>query len=104
MAGVPNLGDASPWGDSRGTKAVITWVHLYQWGDANGVRGDGRAKRLETPALWPMPLPLCNFCYRLPPPHPPKILTFWAINDIFSEIFGTSHDFHNSAEKFSKKI
>jgi hypothetical protein len=31
--GVPNLGYA------RGLKAVFTWVHLYQWGDAIDVKG-----------------------------------------------------------------
>jgi hypothetical protein len=30
---------------------VVTWVHLYQWGDVIDVKGDGRAKRLGTPAL-----------------------------------------------------
>jgi hypothetical protein len=30
---------------------VVTWVHLYQWGDAIDVRGDGRAKRLGTPGI-----------------------------------------------------
>jgi hypothetical protein len=39
-AGVPNLGDASPWGDLGGLKLVIFWVLLYQWGDAVGLRGD----------------------------------------------------------------
>jgi hypothetical protein len=42
-AGVPNLGDASPWGDSGGIKVVVTYVHLYQWGNAIDKRGDGRA-------------------------------------------------------------
>jgi hypothetical protein len=50
-AGVPNLGDASPWGDARGLKSVISWVHLYQWGDAIDVRGDADTKRLGTPGL-----------------------------------------------------
>jgi hypothetical protein len=50
-SGVPNLGDASPWGDARGLKSVISWVHLYQWGDAIDVRGDADTKRLGTPAL-----------------------------------------------------
>ncbi len=49
--GVPNLGDASPWGDVRGLKVVLTWVHLYQWGDATDVRGDAVTKRLGTPGL-----------------------------------------------------
>jgi hypothetical protein len=49
--GVPNLGDASPWGDARGLKSVICWVHLYQWGDATDVRGDADTKRLGTPVL-----------------------------------------------------
>jgi hypothetical protein len=43
-AGVPNLGDASPWGDARGSRSVISWVHLYQWGDAE-------AKRLGTSGI-----------------------------------------------------
>ncbi len=30
---------------------MVTWLHLYQWGDGIDVRGDGRAKRLGTPAL-----------------------------------------------------
>jgi hypothetical protein len=42
---VPNLGDA------RGLKSVISWVHLYQWGDAIDVKGDADTKRLGTPAL-----------------------------------------------------
>jgi hypothetical protein len=42
--GVPNLGDASPWGDARDLKSVMSWVHLYQWGDAD-------TKRLGTPGL-----------------------------------------------------
>jgi hypothetical protein len=45
ITGVPNLGDA------RGLKSVISWVHLYQWGDAIDVRGDADTKRLGTPAL-----------------------------------------------------
>jgi hypothetical protein len=49
-SGVPNLGDASPWGDVRGFKSVISWVYLYQRGNAIEVRGDAEAKRLETPA------------------------------------------------------
>ncbi len=43
-SGVPNLGDASPWGDMSDLKSVISWVHLYQWGDAD-------TKRLGTPVL-----------------------------------------------------
>ena len=43
--GVPNLGYA------RGLKAVFTWVHLYQWGDAIDVKGDADTKRLGTPGL-----------------------------------------------------
>ena len=43
---VPNLGDASPWGDLGGLKLVIFWVLLYQWGDAVGLRGDAETKRL----------------------------------------------------------
>jgi hypothetical protein len=43
--GVPNLGD------TRGLKSVISWVHLYQWGDAIVVRGDTDTKRLGTPDL-----------------------------------------------------
>jgi hypothetical protein len=35
----------------RGLNSVISWVHLYQWGDATDVRGDVDAKRLGTPAL-----------------------------------------------------
>ena len=50
-AGVPNLGDASPWGDLRGLKPVIIWLLLHQWGDAIGLRGDAETKRLGTPAL-----------------------------------------------------
>ena len=50
-AGVPNLGDAFPWGDLRGIKVVVAWVHLYQWGDAIDVREDGRSKRLGTPGI-----------------------------------------------------
>jgi hypothetical protein len=50
-SGVPNLGDASPWGDTRGLKSVIYWVHLYQWGDATDVKGDAATKRLGTPGL-----------------------------------------------------
>jgi len=50
-AGVPNLGDASPWGDLRGLKSVIFWVLLYQWGHANGLREDTETKRLGTPDL-----------------------------------------------------
>ena len=49
--GVPNLGDASPWGDSRGLKLVFTWVHLYQWGDAIDVKADADTKRLGTPVI-----------------------------------------------------
>jgi hypothetical protein len=49
--GVPNLGDASPWGDARGLKVVFTWVHLYQWGDAIDVKGDADTKRLGTPDI-----------------------------------------------------
>jgi hypothetical protein len=52
ISGVPNLGDASPWGDLRGMKVVVTWVHLYQCGDAIDVRGDGRAKRLGFPVIY----------------------------------------------------
>jgi hypothetical protein len=52
IPGVPNLGDASPWGDARGLKSVICWVHLYQWGDTTDVRGDADTKRLGTPALF----------------------------------------------------
>ncbi len=37
-AEVPNLGDASPWGDARGLKLVINWVHLWG-GDATDIRG-----------------------------------------------------------------
>jgi hypothetical protein len=44
-AGVPNLGDA------RGLKSVISWVHLYQVGDAIDLRGDTDTKRLGTPGL-----------------------------------------------------
>jgi len=44
-AGFPNLGDV------RGLKVVVTWVHLYQWGDAIDVKGDADAKRLGTPEL-----------------------------------------------------
>ena len=43
--GVPDQGDA------RGLKVVLTWVHLYQWGDAFDVRGDADTKRLGTPAI-----------------------------------------------------
>ncbi len=50
-SGVPNLGDASPWGDLSDLKSVITWVHLYQWGDATDVGGDADTKRLGTPEL-----------------------------------------------------
>ena len=50
-SGVPNLGDASPWGDARGLKEMFTWVHLYQWGDAIDVKGDADTKRLGTPGL-----------------------------------------------------
>jgi hypothetical protein len=50
-SGVPNLGDASPWGDASGSISMISWVHLYQWGDAIDVRGDAEAKRLGSPAL-----------------------------------------------------
>jgi hypothetical protein len=32
-------------------KSVISWVHLYQWGDATDVRGDADTKKLGTPAL-----------------------------------------------------
>jgi hypothetical protein len=42
---VPNLGDA------RGLKVVLTWVHLYQWGDAFDVRGSADTKRSGTPVL-----------------------------------------------------
>ncbi len=34
----------------RGLKVVVTWVHLYQWGDAI-VKGDADTKSLGTPAL-----------------------------------------------------
>jgi hypothetical protein len=44
-SGVPNLGDV------RGLKVVITWVHLYQRGDATDVKGDVGTKRLGAPAL-----------------------------------------------------
>ena len=50
-SGVPNLGDASHWWDARGLMSVISWVHLYQWGDAIDVRGDVDTKRLGTPDL-----------------------------------------------------
>ncbi len=50
-AGVPNLGDASPWGDVRGSQVVVFWVQLDQWGDVIDVWGDGEAKRLGTPDL-----------------------------------------------------
>jgi hypothetical protein len=43
--GVSNMGDL------RGIKVVVTWIHLYQWGDAINVRGDRGAIRLVTPAL-----------------------------------------------------
>jgi hypothetical protein len=36
--GVPNLGDASHWGDARSLISVISWVQLYQWGDADTKR------------------------------------------------------------------
>ena len=48
---VPNLGDASPWGDLGGLKLVIFWVLLYQWVDAVGLRGYTETKRLGTPDL-----------------------------------------------------
>jgi hypothetical protein len=51
IPGVPNLGDASPWGYARGSRSVISWVHLFQWGDAIDVRGDAEAKRLGNPDL-----------------------------------------------------
>ncbi len=38
-------------GDARGLISVISWVHLYQWGDAIDVRGDVDTKRLGTPDL-----------------------------------------------------
>jgi hypothetical protein len=52
-SGVPNLGDASPWGDARGLKLVFTWVYLHQWGDTIDVGGGGDAdtERLGTPEL-----------------------------------------------------
>jgi hypothetical protein len=31
-SGVPNLGDASPWGEAIGLEVMITWVQFYQWG------------------------------------------------------------------------
>ncbi len=40
-----------PGGDARGLNSVISWVHLYQWGDATDVRGDADTERLETPIL-----------------------------------------------------
>jgi hypothetical protein len=43
--GVSNLGDL------RGIKVGVTWIHLYQWGDAINVRGDGGAIRFGTTAL-----------------------------------------------------
>jgi hypothetical protein len=50
--GVPNLGDASPWGDARGLKVVFTWVHLYQWGDAIDVKGTQIQKGWEPLIYW----------------------------------------------------
>jgi hypothetical protein len=50
--GVPNLGDMSPWGEARSLKLVISWVHLYQWGDAIVARGDAivaRHKKVRNP-------------------------------------------------------
>ncbi len=44
-------GGRVPLGDARGLKVVLTWVHLYQWGDAYDVRGDADTKRLGTPGL-----------------------------------------------------
>ncbi len=51
VLGVPNLGDASHWGDAKGLISVISWEHLYQWGDAIDVRGDADTIRLGTPGL-----------------------------------------------------
>ena len=51
IAGVPKLGDASHWGDAKGLISVISWEHLYQWGDAIDVRGDADTIRLGTPGL-----------------------------------------------------
>jgi hypothetical protein len=39
------------WRRERSLKYVISWVHLYQWGNAIVVRGDADTKRLGTPAL-----------------------------------------------------
>jgi hypothetical protein len=44
-AGVPKL---NPLGDSGGLEVAISWVYLYQWGDAMDVREEGEAKRLGT--------------------------------------------------------
>jgi hypothetical protein len=45
--GVPLGG---PWGED---KLVTSWVHLYQWGDAIGVRGDREATSLENQLILP---------------------------------------------------
>ena len=45
------MGDAFPWGEARGLNSVISWVHLYQWGDATDATGDAGTKRMGTPDL-----------------------------------------------------
>jgi hypothetical protein len=42
--GFPTWGARPAGGDPRGLISVISWVHLYQWGDAD-------TKRLGTPGL-----------------------------------------------------
>ncbi len=51
QARVPNLGDAFHWGDAKSLTSVMSWVHLYQWGDATDVKGDRDTKSLGTPGL-----------------------------------------------------
>jgi hypothetical protein len=39
------------WEEARGINSMISWVHLYKWGDAIDVRGNADTKRLGTPDL-----------------------------------------------------
>ncbi len=65
-------------------------VHLYQWGDGIDVRGDGRAKRLGTPAIEgsskfsKIPESLSGKIRGPPPPPPPpreKVLFLWGVSN-----------------------
>jgi hypothetical protein len=43
-SGVPNLGDASLWGEAIGIEVMITWVQLYRCRDSIYVKGKVEAR------------------------------------------------------------